>query len=115
MLVYFQQGSPISSMGRVQPITKPAHSHTSTIRGHAHSVEAFQAMIGSVRRLLYSITLPLSSVGTVNDWGRGEESSDVDVRDVTGSPTELPEDLEAGGEVSTDQKNFDQSKKLTIN
>ena len=44
-----------------------------------------------------------------------DTASPAGVHDVTGSPTELPEDPEAGGEVSTDQKNFDQSKKLTIN
>ncbi|PIO35957.1 hypothetical protein AB205_0027880 [Aquarana catesbeiana] len=114
MLVYSQQGSRIISMGRVQPITKPAHSHTSAIRGHVHSVEAFQAMIGSVRCLLYSITLPLSSLGTVNDWGRGEESGDVDVRDATGSPTELPEDPESGGEVTPNTSLLEQLKNISV-
>ena len=34
-----------------------------------------------------------------------DTASPAGVRDVTGSPTELPEDPKASGELSTDQKN----------
>ena len=44
-----------------------------------------------------------------------DTASPAGVRDVTGSTTELPEGPEAGGEVSTNQNNFDRSKKLKIN
>ena len=44
-----------------------------------------------------------------------DTASPARVRDVTGSPTELPEGPEAGGEVSTNQNYFDRSKKLKIN
>ena len=44
-----------------------------------------------------------------------DTASPAGVRDVTGSLTELPEGPEASGEVSTNQKNFNRSKKLRIN
>ena len=51
--------------------------------------------------------------GTAN--GQMDTASPASVRDVTGSPTELPEGPEAGGEASTNQKNFNRSKRLMIN
>ena len=39
-----------------------------------------------------------------------DTTSPADVRDVTGSPTELPEGPEAGGEMSTNQQNLNRSK-----